>query len=270
MDNFIEKTLRDIQRLFVELFQAEVTASQKGLLQGLDPRVKLLSMLGLILMINLARSARELLWYIGYLLLLALLSRIPLLRLLRRVAAIAVIFTGLVALPAIFNWIRPGDPWWHLTDQLYITKQGVLGGVLLVLRSFASLTAVFLLTATTKWVNILKALRIVKVPALFVATLEMAQRYLFLCLELTTQTFTARKSRTLAKIPGREGRRFVATTAGNLLIRTSLMSDAVYQAMLARGYCGEVKVLERFRTRKRDWLWLVWNLIWVVGILQFK
>jgi cobalt/nickel transport system permease protein len=270
MNNFLEKTLRDIQALFNALFYAEITAAKKGLLQALDPRVKLLTFLGLMIAVNLTQSLRQLVIFSGYLLILAALSRLPLLPFCKRAAGIALLFTGLVTLPALFNLVRPGDPLWQLTDNLYITRQGVYGSVLLMLRSFTSLSLVFLLTAATKWVNILKALRVLKIPAIFVTTLEMAQRYLFLSLELASQTFTARKSRTLGKYGGRESRRFVAAATGNLLIRTSMLGDEVYQAMLSRGYCGEIRSLNQFKTHNIDWIWLSVNLLVVIGIFGFN
>jgi cobalt/nickel transport system permease protein len=270
MNNFLEKTLRDIQALFNELFYTEITASKEGLLQKLDPRIKLLTFLGLLVTVNLAQTPCQLAVFSGYLLIVAAVSKVPLLPFYKRVALITLVFTGLVALPALFNFIRPGDPLWQLTDTIYITRQGVYGSTLLTFRSFTSLSLVFLLTATTKWVNILKALRVLKIPALFVTTLEMAQRYLFLSLELASQTFTARKSRTLGKYNSGEGRRFVAAATGNLLIRTSRLGDEVYQAMLSRGYCGEVRSLDRFQTCGLDWLWVGWNLLAVIGIFGFK
>jgi cobalt/nickel transport system permease protein len=270
MDNFLEKTLRDIQTLFSELFYAEITATKKGLLQNLDPRIKLLTFLGLLIAVNLTQTLRQLVIFYGYLLSLAVLSHLPLLPLCKRVAAIALVFTGLVMLPALFNFIRPGDPLWQLTDNIYITRQGLYGSVLMVLRSSTSLMLVFLLTTTTKWVNILKAIRVLKIPATFVTTLEMAQRYLFLSLEVAAQTFTARKSRTLGKCSGREDRHFVASATGNLLIRTATLGDEVYQAMLSRGYCGAVRSLDQFQTRSVDWIWVVWNLLVIIGIFSVK
>jgi cobalt/nickel transport system permease protein len=216
MPNFVEKTILDIQTVFDDLFYFEETTRRKGLLQTLDPRIKLLSFLALIIIINFCNTISGLAIFSGYIVILALCSRIPMLRYLRRVLVIAFIFTGLVVFPSIFNVVRPGAPMWRLTPHFYITRPGLYGAVVMMLRSFCSLLLIYLLTATTQWVMILRSLRTLKVPSIFVATLEMTERYIFLGLELAANLLMARKSRSLGKSSGSSGRRFIANTMGNL------------------------------------------------------
>jgi len=37
------------------------------------------------------------------------------------------------------------------------------------------------------------------------------------------------------------------------------LSEDVYLAMLARGYRGEVRVLQDFRLQRRDFLWIIFH-----------
>ena len=46
----------------------------------------------------------------------------------------------------------------------------------------------------------------------------------------------------------------MATSAGVLLTRSLQLSGEVYLAMQARGFRGEVHVLDDFRMRAADWL----------------
>jgi cobalt/nickel transport system permease protein len=264
MKNFVEKTILDIQSVFCELFYTEETARQKGLLQLLDPRVKIISLLGLIIIINLSKTIPALAVFSGYVLFLSVCSRVPIVRYLWRVSILAIIFTGIVVLPSIFNIVKPGEPLWRISKYIYITSPGFYGACLLVLRSFGSISVVYLLASTTKWVQILKSLRILKIPAPFMAILEMTHRYIFLGLESASNLFIARKSRSLGKSTGKEGRRFVAVTMGNLFIRTTVLGNEVYQAMLSRGYTGEIRMITRFQIRRADYLWLVVNIILLV------
>jgi cobalt/nickel transport system permease protein len=268
--NFIEKTLLDIQGIFGELFYSEETARGQGLLQLLDPRVKLLSFLGFIIFVNFLQTIPELVGFIGYIIVLAVFSKVSFFRLIRWVAVVAFIFTGMVALPSLFNVVRPGEALWRISEQFYITRQGMNGAILLVLRSFSSIAIIYLLTRTTKWEKLLKSLRSLKIPALFVATLEMTHRYIFLGLETAANFFIARKSRSLGKSSSSEGRRFVAHTVGQLLIRTSIMSDEVYQAMLSRGYSGEIKSINSFKLRIVDYLWLIMNAVFMAAFIIIK
>ncbi len=265
LKNFIEKTILDIQGIFCELFYAEQTARLKGLLQLLDPRIKLLSFLGLIIFGNCLQTVTELAVLAMYILILAVLSRVSLPRMIWRVAALVLVFTGIVTLPSIFNIVRPGEPLWRISQQLYITRQGMSGAILLVMRSFCSISVVYLLTATTQWEELLKSLRVLKIPAPFIMTLEMTHRYIFLGLETASNFFIARKSRSLGKSSGKEGRRFVAHTAGQLFIRTSMAGELVYQAMLSRGYTGEAKSINRFKLGLPDYWWLIFNAALIFG-----
>jgi cobalt/nickel transport system permease protein len=268
MKNFGEKTILDIQAVFSDLFYSEDIARRKGFLQGLDPRVKLFSLLGLIIVANFIRTIPVLAILIGYILLLAICSKVPMGRFLWRISMVSIIFTGVVVLPSIFNIVKPGVPLWQFSKHIYITKPGFYGASLLMLRSWGSISVVYLLTSTTKWAEILKSLRTLRIPALFVATLEMTQRYIFLGLELAANLFMARKSRSLGKSSGSEGRRFVAGTIGNLLIRTTVLGDEVYQAMVARGYNGEIRTISRFKVSTPDYLWISLNLILLLIFLK--
>ena len=261
MKNFGEKTILDIQAVFSDLFYTEDTVRKKGLLQILDPRVKLLSLLGLIIVANFIRTIPTLAILIGYIVLLAICSKVTIGRFLWRVSMVSLIFTGIVVLPSIFNIVKPGVPLWQFSEHIYITKLGFYGASLLMLRSLGSISVVYLLTSTTKWAEILKSLRALRIPTSFVATLEMTQRYIFLGLELAANLFMARKSRSLGKSSGSEGRRFVAGTIGNLLIRTTVLGDEVYQAMVARGYNGEIRTISRFKVSTPDYIWISLNLI---------
>jgi len=267
MTNFAEKTILDIQTIFSDLFYSEETTRKKGLLQLLDSRVKIFSFLALIIVANLLRTIPALAVIIGYILLLTVASRIPFIRCLRRVLTMALLFTGVVVLPSVFNFVTPGEPLFHISRSIYISKPGFYGAITLMLRSLASISLIYLLTFTTKWTELLKALKVIRIPAPFIATLEMAHRYIFLGLEMASNLFMARKSRSLGKSTAKEGRRFVANTTGNLLIRTTVMGDQIYQAMLSRGYTGEVETLNPFHVGRADYLWLIFNIAFVILLL---
>jgi cobalt/nickel transport system permease protein len=67
--------------------------------------------------------------------------------------------------------------------------------------------------------------------------------------------FLARRSRTLGPRPAGENRRFMASSMATLLARSHNMSQAVYLAMLSRGFRGDVMVMEDFAFKTKDALW---------------
>jgi len=64
-----------------------------------------------------------------------------------------------------------------------VTAQGLTTASYLLLRVITAATLALLLEFTTPWVQVLKALRVFRIPVVFVAILGMASRYILLLLE---------------------------------------------------------------------------------------
>jgi cobalt/nickel transport system permease protein len=109
-----------------------------------------------------------------------------------------------------------------------------------------------LLVVTTPWADVLKSLRALKVPQIFVLVLSMTYRYIFLFLHTANGILMARKSRVVGRTSGAEQRRWITGTMGNLMSRAFKMSNDVYAAMLARGFTGEVRTYATYRLRAPD------------------
>jgi cobalt/nickel transport system permease protein len=74
-----------------------------------------------------------------------------------------------------------------------------------------------------------------------------------LLLETAHELFESRKSRTVGELTGAERRRIAVANVGVLLSRTFQLSGDVYLAMQARGFRGEVYLLDDFQMKRRDW-----------------
>ena len=130
-------------------------------MQGLHPGIKVVTSLLLIFVAASMHNWVSLLLINLYLLLLAYLSAVPLRTFLKRVWVFIPIFTAIIVFPTLFNVVRPGDPLVVLFKygnhhQLTITRQGVLGAVLLVLRVAACVSIAVLLTLTTRWAYLIR------------------------------------------------------------------------------------------------------------------
>ena len=64
--------------------------------------------------------------------------------------------------------------------------------------------------------------------------------------------YLARRARTVRPDTGRRGRAFVAASAGVVFGRSQLLVAEVHQAMVARGYRGEVPALDPPAPGRRD------------------
>ena len=257
--SFVEKTLDGASNLMRQAMFGEDMANQSGLLQRIDPRVKIFTMLALLIATAFLRHAPALLGMYAVTLILAMFSGLPLGFFVRRVWLFIPIFTGIIVIPAMFSFITPGNvvaPLWHWHgNAVGLTSQGLTAAAIIVLRVATSVSLVVLLTLTTSWVRLLAALRSLFVPKIFILIIGMAYRYLFLLLNSVTDMYTARKARTIGNDQGdvNEGRRFVSATAGALFGKSQALSEEVHQAMVSRGYSGTPRTLTVFRVRAIDW-----------------
>ncbi len=249
----VEKTLADISGALEQTLFAEEMARRPGLLQSLDPRVKVLSIVGLLIAVGLSRSLAVIAGLYVVMLLLAWRSSVPLGFFIKRVWLFMPFFTGIVAIPAFF--ITPGPALVHLPLGLVITRTGAMAALFLLLRVGTSVSAAVLLVLTTPWNTVLKALGVLHVPDVIVLILGMTYRYLYLLLHTANDMFLARKSRVLRRLSGAEERRLIAASAGTLLSRSVQLSGDVYLAMTSRGFHGAPRTMDTFQMTRRDWAW---------------
>jgi cobalt ECF transporter T component CbiQ len=249
--SFIQRTIDSLYEATSRVMYADTLARQAGLLQSLDPRVKLAGLLALIL--AAALSAK--LWVIGAILAMAVslagFSGLPV-SLVTPVWISALTFTGAIAIPALF--LTPGASLYRVPMVDWtVTAQGLTTASYLILRVVTSATIALLLVFTTPWTHVLKALRILRVPIVFVVVLGMTFRYILLLLETAHEMFESRKSRTVGRLSGAEQRRLAVSSGGVLITKAFQLSGEVFLAMQARGFRGEVYVLDEFRMGSRDW-----------------
>src|SRR6266545_893313 len=251
--SFVERTIAELAGAMERALYAEELAKAGGLLQRLDPRVKVVGLLALIVAAALARNILVILGLFAVALTLALLSRVPIRTLATRVWVGALLFTGLLALPAIF--ITPGRVVYRLPLIGWpISAQGLGSAAYLVTRVETAATLSLLLILCTPWTHVLKALRVLRVPVVFVVILGMTFRYIFLMLQTARDMFESRQSRMVGELEGADSRRLAAASVGVLLAKTLGLSNDVYMAMQSRGFRGEVYTLDDFAMRGRDWI----------------
>jgi cobalt/nickel transport system permease protein len=155
--------------------------------------------------------------------------------------AVAVILAGLFAvsgIPVLFLLRRL-----LLLEPLVLGVAGLMlfqpgGGrlfALVMLKANLCLLTTILLSNTTPFAELLRVLRRLRAPWLFVTTLTLMHRYLFVLADEAERMRRARASRTFTR-----GRRFqwhaLASVAGQLFVRASERAERIYNAMCARGW----------------------------------
>jgi cobalt/nickel transport system permease protein len=251
--NFIEKTTRSLLTAAQDSFFAEQTAAATGFLQQLDPRVKIAGLGVLIAACIAVHRLQVLLLLLTFTVLLAFASKIGIRVLATRVWLPVLAFTGVIAAPSVF--LTPGTALWHMPLLGWaITLQGLRSAAFLLLRAETCASLSVLLILTTLWTQLLRALRFFRVPVILVAILGMTYRFLFLLLRVATDMYEARESRLIGNLPPNQQRRLAASTAGVLLGKTMQLTGDVHLAMQARGFRGEVRLLDDLKLQRYDWL----------------
>ena len=254
----IAKTVRG----FSEALEADAgggeTARGHGLLQALDPRVKLVGLLALVVSAALSRRLAVMAALFALGIVLAVASRLSLWSLAKRVWLVAFAFhvydcgSGDVS--------DSGRGAVYAADALAITAQGVRTALLLITRVETAVTLSALLVLTTPWMHLLKALRTLRVPVEVIVLLAMTHRYVILLAETANQMFESRQSRMVGRLSGQrtaaadgeqrrraaeqdsgDGRPGVSGDAGAGISRRGAVAGRVPDERL--GLCGDVRAL---------------------------
>ncbi|MFN8639097.1 MAG: cobalt ECF transporter T component CbiQ [Dehalococcoidia bacterium] len=214
-----------------------------------DARVKLVTAFGYILAISFTRSGD---WGVLAMLALPLLglaaaSRLGVMSLVRR-TFLALPFLA-AAFPLLFT--TPGAPILVVPVLGWdIAREGVTLLATIVARSWLAVGAGVLLVSTTPVAELLRASRALGVPAVLVSTLFFAYRYAFVIGDEAQRMLRARTSRSAALDGRRAGGSLrwrigvAGSMVGSLFARSLERSDRIFAAMQARGYAGEILLLE--------------------------
>lgn len=269
--SFVKKTIDGVFAFFQDALVTETFTKRDGLLQSLDPRVKLISILAVVFAVSVTSDLRLLAAVYLLTLIFAHLSKIGIGFFIKRVWLFIPVFAGVIVIPVIFNVFLPGDPFFHITDlppgahlgpwalpdSIYITEQGLVAAITFTLRVATAVSAVVLLFLTTPQQLLFKSLRSLKVPKVYVLTMAMAYRYIFLFMEMIRDLHIAKKSRTIKSMSLRDEQRWVGGRIGYMLIKSLDMSERVHMAMVSRGFSGDVRIMHDYHLRRRDYVAVV-------------
>ncbi len=165
---------------------------------------------------------------------------------------------ALAAVSIVFT--TPGRVWLTIPVlgwNVVATDAGLVRFASILLKSWLSVQMAVILTASTPFQALLRAMRSLRVPPILVAIAGFAYRYLFVIGDEALRMMRARAARSGAA-EGQGGgnvlwrARVTGGMAGNLFLRSIERSERIYDAMLARGYDGEVRSLRSPVVRPAD------------------
>jgi cobalt/nickel transport system permease protein len=261
------KTADSLARAVTDVLQNEELAARPGLLQRLDPRAKLLTLLLFAVTTSLVHSLMLLMILVGLTMVLAAASLVGVGSFARKVWLSAGLFAFLVALPSALNVFTPGPVVVSL-GPLSLTEPGLMGVATLVTRVVAAAGFALLVIWTMRWSDLLRALSAMRMPDVVVATLAMTQKQILTLLRTVEQIHLARESRTLTLGTTRENRAWVTERMAFVVRKSMKTADDVYDAMLSRGFTGEMPSLVRLQMQPRDWVWAAASIALCVAVVS--
>ena len=222
IDIFIERSLKGALSFFKEAVFSDDIARSGGLLQSIDPRLKTVFLLVLLVVTCFARAILWIAMLYILSIILAVSSRIKVLFFIKRVWFFIPLFALLIAIPAVFMY-------------------GIFSACIFVLRVATCVSFAVLFTVTTRHSDLLRSLRWLRIPSIYVQVLDMTYRYIFLFIKVFEEMHLSLKARLVRHMGPAKARHWVASRIAFLFKRSVKMSEEVYMAMLARGYTGEIK-----------------------------
>lgn len=263
--------MEELLTFFRDTLLTERTTDINSVIHRLDPRVKLISLVSIIVCAVLLENVifSGILFII--LSILVLFSRIPL-KLYAVRTSIIPLFSLIIALPLPF--IVTGTPLAiiHVYGYTYLTVsfEGLYRTIVFVSRVWIASGSAILLISTTKFSSIAMALRKLGAPELFTTLLLITYRYIFLFADEALSMIQARNLRSYGKEGFLKRIKVVGQMIGSLFIRAYERGENVYYAMLSRGYIGKLESYRQQKTRKRDVAFLILVLALVSGLIAMN
>lgn len=237
----------------------EDMADKETSIHRLHPLVKLLTtVVYLIGVVSFGRyEISGLLPFVFYPVLIFALAELPVAPVLKRVLIALPFIIGIGILNPLF------DHHTILIGGITISR-GWITFLSILIKCGLTVTVSILLIATTGMDRLGAALRMLKVPKIFVLQLLLTYRYISVLIEEVARMQRAYSLRA----PGEKGIRpnVWGSFAGQLILRTFDRAQRVYQSMILRGFTGEYNIGGIAKVRFKDFAYLVaWSLFFIIA-----
>jgi cobalt/nickel transport system permease protein len=146
--------------------------------------------------------------------------------------------------------------------SLAVPWKGFAGLWVMFVRAVLCLLLLILLTNTTRFIELLRAMRKLGCPQILVMNLSFLYRYLFVLTEEAMRMKQARDCRRVGRAPIKEELKVLSSMLGTLLIRSFEKAERMHYAMLSRAFSGDFRVISPHRFSWRD-------LAFISGVMLF-
>ena len=238
-DKFVDKSIFSILKVLSKIRREDTRDKVLGI-YVINPVLKFLFTIIIIVFISLSRSTV----YIGAVCVLTLLSILFLQREdYKRIFSVVVVFSIFTAIMLVPSMLMG-----NLKNSL-----------LMVIKVFTTITLANILSNSTKWSELSKALKLFFIPDIFILVLELTLRYIYILGEAAMEMLYALKLRSV----GRNNKKYnsLSGIAGSLFLKSKDMGEELYSAMECRGFTGEYTSTLNIRIVFKDVIYIIYNAI---------
>jgi len=282
--SFIDKTARNVSGFILNAFLQQYILKRNGLLQKLDSRVKIGFLFAIILTISFTHTIVNQVFISATIVLLFIGSRVNVYRVYKRILFLGFFFGFLIFVPASLNIITPGTTafsivkfnngytWWVYTipQEITVTHEGIAIVMRLTLRVVNSVAAVMLILYTTSFEHIIRSMAWFGIPSLFLLTLTMSYKFIFILSQTIEESYLALKMRWWNRGKLSEAEYKVAGRIGFVFRKSWEKYDQTYMAMVARGFTGSVKLKFTGKPGVADYVFVSIAMLVFAFILLFN
>lgn len=234
---YIEKSIFSFIKIISIIRQNK---NQDKLIYSINPTLKVISIIIMILCVSISRNFSYLLFIDIYALInLFLMDK----RSRKRIFLRSIIFP-LITLIALIPSIIYGN----LHNSLMLFQKLII-----------TILLMNLLSHNTKWNDMSKSLKLLFVPDMFLWIMDITIKYIVLLGEHSINLLYALKLRSI----GVTSNKYNSLTGimGNLFIKSYKMSEEMFHAMECRGFVGEYTAKANLKLKKFDYIFLVINVL---------
>jgi cobalt/nickel transport system permease protein len=278
---FIDKTIQKLAGLVQLNHQQMHLAERNAFISKISVRTKLIVFIYFILVISFLKPIRSELIIGMVILVMHILVNNSFVKVYKRIIFFTFFFGFLIAAPSALNLISKGDVLWpvislsksydfwiyHIPQVIGFTKEGLMSMSLLTLRVFNSISISFLLINTTPFNDIIKGLKMFRIPDSLLMIITLAYLYIFILSNLVAESYLAMKSRIIGHMENKDVQQLIAGRITHIFKMSRRHFEKTFQAMLARGYTGEVVIYQKERMAVADFIILGISLL--LGLLFF-
>ncbi|MDI6604794.1 MAG: cobalt ECF transporter T component CbiQ [Thermoanaerobacteraceae bacterium] len=165
-----------------------------------------------------------------------------------KLMSIPLSFLFIAIFTIIINIVQKGTPCVMCINifnvNLGITVEGIKLASVLFFRSLSIVSCLYFMSLTTPMIEVISVLKKIKVPALFIEFMYLIYRIIFILMETADEIYTSQNSR-MGYSSVKTGYKSLGALITSLFIKSLRDSEDMFVALEARGYDGDLNIIEK-------------------------